>query len=371
MTKGAAMLDLPDHETLYAALTARDARFEGRAFVGVTTTGIFCRLTCPARKPRPENCRWFASPADALAQGFRPCMRCHPTGSGADRIIADLVPRLQAQPDRNWTEADLAALGYDPSTVRRAFRRHFGQSFLQMSRAARLRSGLKTMTKGSPMIEAQLDAGFDSASGFRAAFQRLFGHPPHEWRGPADLRADWIDTPLGGMIAIADDEALHLLEFIDRKALPQGLRKLSMLVGGRIGLGRTGLHDRTEAELRDYFAGRNQLFSLPVRLHGTEFQNLVWRALQQIPAGETRSYAQLATAIGKPTAIRAVARANATNRLALVVPCHRVIGADGTLTGYAGGLWRKERLIAAEQAYGGSDTGHLDLSGVDGGRASL
>ena len=371
MTKETTMLDLPDHDTLYAALTARDARFEGRAFVGVITTGIFCRLTCPARKPRPENCRWFASPAEALAQGFRPCMRCHPTGAGADRIIADLTSRLQAQPGHHWSEADLAALGYDPSTVRRAFRRHFGQSFLQMARAARLRCGLRTMTKGSPMIEAQLDAGFDSASGFRAAFQRLFGHPPHEWRGPADLRADWIDTPLGGMIAIADDHALHLLEFIDRKALPQGLRKLSALVGGRIGLGRTGLHDRTEAELDAYFSGRNPLFSVPVQLHGTEFQTLVWRALQQIPAGQTRSYAALANAIGRPNAVRAVARANATNRLALVVPCHRVIGADGTLTGYAGGLWRKERLIAAEQVYIPQSETSKGVPGVDGGQASL
>lgn len=202
------------------------------------------------------------------------------------------------------------------------------------------------------MIDAQLDAGFDSASGFRQAFARLFGHAPHQMQGAADLRADWIDTPLGGMIAIADDDALHLLEFTDRKALPQGLRRLSVMAGGRIGLGRTAVTDRVEAALARFFAGSDGRLDLPVRLRGTPFQTRVWQELQAIPAGRTRSYAQLAAAIGHPTAVRAVAAANGANRLALVVPCHRVIGTDGSMTGYAGGLWRKERLIALERGYG-------------------
>ena len=347
------MLDLPPPDTLYDALLARDPAYEGRALVGVTTTGIFCRLTCPARKPRPENCRWFADATQARAAGFRPCLRCRPVGATAEgeALVMRLMADLKDDPGRRWSEADLIGMGLDPSTVRRAFQRHFGQSFLQMARAARLQHGMRTLTKGAAMIEAQLDAGFDSASGFRTAFARLFGHPPHRMRGGGDLRADWIDTPLGGMIAIADDEALHLLEFIDRKALPEGLRKLSGLVGGRVGLGRSGVIDRVEAQLGAYFAGDLPRFSIPVHLHGTEFQRRVWCALQDIPAGQTRSYGQLADQIGQPTATRAVARANATNRIALVVPCHRVIGADGSMTGYAGGLWRKEKLIEAERRY--------------------
>ena len=353
MNKGADMLDLPDADTLYAALLARDPAWEGRALVGVTTTGIFCRLTCPARKPLARNCRWFASAEAAQAAGFRPCRRCHPLGTTADgdALVRDLMARLEQRPGHRWSESDLLALGHDPSTVRRAFKRHFGQSFLEMARAARLRGGMARLTKGSTMIEAQLDAGFDSASGFRAAFARLFGHAPHRMRQGSDLLADWIDTPLGGMIAIADTSTLHLLEFIDRKALPEGLRRLSAHVGGRVGLGRTPIHDLTEAQLAAYFTGQAPRLEVPVTLHGTPFQQQVWRALQAIPAGETRSYVQLARAIDRPTATRAVARANATNRIALVVPCHRVIGADGTLTGYAGGLWRKEKLIAIERGY--------------------
>ncbi|MGZ3215631.1 bifunctional transcriptional activator/DNA repair enzyme AdaA [Paracoccus sp. T5] len=347
------MRDLTDHDRLYAALLARDPAYEGVALVGVTSTGIFCRLTCPARKPLARNCRWFATAGQARAAGFRPCLRCTPQGPQAEAhpVIAELTRALADRPAHRWSEADLVARGLDPSTVRRLFRQHYGQSFLQMARAARLRQGLARLHQGDAMIEAQLDAGFDSASGFRQAFRALFGHAPHQMRGSGDLNADWIDTPLGGMIAIADDRALHLLEFIDRKALPDGLRRLSALVGGRVGLGRNGIIDRTEAALEGFFAGRDGRLDLPVRMHGTPFQLRVWQELQAIPPGQTRSYGQLAAAIGQPSAVRAVARANGANRLALVVPCHRVIGADGTMTGYAGGLWRKERLIALEASW--------------------
>lgn len=340
---------LPDAETLYRALTARDPAFDGRAFVGVTSTGVFCRLTCPARKPRPENCRWFASPAEAAAAGFRPCLRCHPLGPGADPSVAPLLAALDADPARPWREADITAAGFDPSTVRRAFRRHFGMTFLDMARLRRLRAGVASLQSGAPVIGAQLEAGFDSASGFRDAFARLFGQPPRAMRAPHGLVADWIDTPLGGMIAVCDAQALHLLEFTDRKGLPAELKRLTKAAKGEIGLGRTPVTGRTEAELAEYFAARRARFTLPLALHGTPFLRQVWAELRRIPAGETRSYGALAAAIGRPTASRAVARANGANQIAIVIPCHRVIGADGSLTGYAGGLWRKQALIELER----------------------
>lgn len=347
--------DLPaGTDRLYAALLARDPAYEGRAFVGVRTTGIFCRLTCPARKPKRENCDWFASASAARAAGFRPCRRCFPQGVEAecDPLIAHVTAAVEADPGRRWSEADVIAMGYDPSTLRRAFRRHFGQTFLQYARQKRLGHAVSALKRGDPMIEAQLDAGFDSASGFRAAFARLFGHAPHEMTDNSVLCADILDTELGAMIAIADHEALHLLEFTDRKALPRQLRALSAAVGGRIGLARNPVIDRAEAELTRFFAGEGAAFTLPLAMHGTDFQRQVWTALRTIPAGQTRSYGALAAEIGRPTATRAVANANARNPLAIIVPCHRVIGADGTLTGYAGGLWRKQKLIALENAYG-------------------
>ncbi|WP_422385755.1 bifunctional transcriptional activator/DNA repair enzyme AdaA [Paracoccus suum] len=355
------MLDLlPDRDALYRALVDRNPKFEGRALVGVTTTGIFCRLTCPARKPLPENCQWFAAPAEALAAGFRPCLRCHPlvpAEADGDPTIRRLTHALSADPAKVWTEADVAALGLDPSTVRRAFRRHFGMTFLELSRQTRLRGSVARIGRSEPVIEAQLDAGFDSASGFRAAFARLFGHPPAAMQAAdAGLMADWIDTPLGGMITVADNRSLHLLEFVGRRALGTEVRRLSDGAGGRIGVGRTAAIDRTEAELARYFAAEAAEFTVPLVLHGTPFHRQVWAALQEIPPGETVSYGALAQKIGRPTASRAVARANGANQIAIIIPCHRVIGADGSLTGYGGGLWRKQMLIDIERRLGGRQT---------------
>ncbi|MDQ7260360.1 methylated-DNA--[protein]-cysteine S-methyltransferase [Paracoccus sp. PS-1] len=165
-------------------------------------------------------------------------------------------------------------------------------------------------------------------------------------QGPAELLAAWFDTPLGGMIAVADQERLHLLEFLERAALPAELRRLA--ARGRIGPGRTAVTDRTEAQIAGYFAGERAAFDLPLVLHGTGFQQQVWRELQRLPAGTTTSYAELARRIGRPSAVRAVARANGANQIAVVIPCHRVIGSDGGLTGYGGGLWRKQALIRHE-----------------------
>jgi len=262
---------------LYQALLRRDPDYDGRAFVGVTSTRVFCRLTCPARKPKLENCRFFPTAQQCMAAGFRPCKRCRPVGAEADSdpVIQKLLDQLNLDPSRRWREDDVHALGIDPSTARRAFQRHFGMTFLQFARMRLLGRAIGSLRGGGDVISAQLGAGFESGSGFRAAFGRLLGISPGSLSRRAELLADWIETPLGAMVAVADQRSLHLLEFIDRRALPREL--------------------------------------------------------------------------GKPSAVRAVARANDANQLAIVIPCHRVIGADGSLTGYGGGLWRKQRLIELEQ----------------------
>lgn len=344
---------LPDPDTLYQALLARDDRFDGQAFVCVASTGIFCRLTCPARKPLRANCTFHGTVAECIAAGFRPCKRCHPMApaAGADPAIAALLAALEADPAHRWSEGEIAARGFDPSTVRRAFRRQYGMTFLELARQRRLREGFEVIATGGPVIEAQLEAGFSAPSAFRAAFARLLGVAPGLLSVEASLRASWIATPLGDMIAVASRSHLHLLEFTGRKALPAELRRLHQGTAGGIGLGRFAPHEQAEAELADFFAGRSARFSTPLHQPGSAFAQSVWAALCDIPAGETRSYAEIAAAIGRPTATRAVARANGANQIALMVPCHRVIGADGSLTGYGGGLWRKQRLLEVERAY--------------------
>ncbi len=339
----------PSDDRLYQALIDRDASFDGRAFVGVTSTGIFCRLTCPARKPKPENCQFHETAAACLEAGFRPCKRCKPLQYGTESLVADLVERLNADPGRRWTEGDIIALGLDPSTVRRAFKRGLGVTFLELARLRRLQEGFTALGQGDSVIEAQLSASYDSASGFRAAMAKLLGLAPGGFRDDAPLRAAPISTPLGPMVAVCDAHSVHLLEFFDRKALAGELKRLVKDTPGGLGCGRFAPHTQIEAELDRYFAGERVVFETPPTLHGGPFAREVWTALRQIPAGETRSYGQLAESLGRPTASRAVARANGQNQIAIVIPCHRVIGADGALTGYGGGLHRKRALIALER----------------------
>ncbi len=350
------LFQVPDHDTLYEALVARDAGYDGRVYVCVTSTGVFCRLTCPARNPKSENCLFFETVADCMSAGFRPCKRCHPLAPAAksDPVVAALLAALENRHGHRWTETDIRKMGFDPSTVRRSFKRQFGITFLEIARVTRIREGFETLSRGGRVIDAQLEAGFDSSSGFRVAFAKLLGQAPGKFTGRELLKADWIKTPLGPMIAVSDHKFLHLLEFIDRKALPAELGKLRTMVRGDLGLGRFAPTDQIEAELGAFFSGTSARFDVPLALHGSAFTRTVWEKLQQIPPGETRSYGDLAREIGRPTAIRAVARANGANQIAIVVPCHRVIGADGSLTGYGGGLWRKQGLIELEQRFASS-----------------
>ena len=339
----------PSDTALYDALLNRDPRWDGRMFVGVTSTGIFCRLSCPARKPLKENCRFHETASDCLNAGFRPCKRCKPLEHGMEPLVAELSARLNAEPGRRWREDDLIALGHDPSTVRRAFKRQLGVTFLELARLRRLQEGFTVLESGDRVIDAQLSANYESASGFRAAVARLLGQAPGAFRDEALMKCAPVSTPLGPMIAVADDHHLHLLEFMDRKALATELKRLSERTPGGLGFGRTGTHLQIATDLEDYFNGALTQFQTSVKFHGSPFSQAVWRELQAIPIGQTRSYSQIAEQMGRPSAVRAVARANGDNQLALIVPCHRVIGADGSLTGYGGGLHRKRALLELEQ----------------------
>ena len=330
----------------YSVFAEKDARYDGHLFLGVTSTGIFCRPGCPARLPKFENCRFHSSAVGALEAGFRACKRCHPAG-GETAFIKALITLVDAEPDIKITNAALTARGIDPSTARRQFLSRFGMSFTDYARARRLALAARTLAAGGSVLDAQLDAGFESASGFRSAYAKIFGTAPA--KASADpLYIAWIDTPMGRMIAIADERALYMLEFTNRKNMRRQFDRLRKVQSRAILPGHTKVTDQIEAELNLYFAGRLSEFKTPLATSGTDFQRQTWAALQDIPHGETRSYAQLAEMIGKPSAVRAVASANANNGLALIIPCHRVIAKNGGLGGYAGGLGRKRQLLDLE-----------------------
>ncbi len=346
----------PDQEERWQAFNARDSTYEGVFFVGVTTTRIFCRPTCSARKPKRENTEFFDNKSAALHAGFRPCLRCKPmqTTSEVPALVEVLRKRVESDPAARLRERDLLEMGVDPSTARRQFQRYFGMSFHAYQRARRMGAALAAVKGGMNVLDTQLDHGFESSSGFREAFAKVFGAPPSKSSGVHCLLSRWIETPLGAMLALADDAGLYVLDFVDRRGLEREILRLRERTGVAIVPGAHRVLDQAEKEIGEYFAGTRTRFTLPLAERGTDFQRSVWQQLLQIPPGETRAYADIAKAIGQPSANRAVARANGDNFRAIVIPCHRVIGSDGSLTGYGGGLARKQWLLNHEAASAGA-----------------
>ena len=334
----------------YQALLEKDSQFEGVFFVGVRTTGVFCRPTCPARKPKLENCEFFSDAQSALLASYRPCKRCRPLShpNQVSELVSKLVEAVEAEPEKRWTEQDFRALSVDTSTARRQFKKRFGMTFVAYARARRVGLAMKEIRGGASVIEAQLDAGYDSGSGFRDAFSRIMGAPPSKLNRTV-LKVAWLDTRLGPMLAVADEEKLYMLEFVDRRGLERELERLRQKARAAVLPGQTQIIERVEEELAAYFAGTLHTFSTPTACLGTPFQRSVWNVLKTIPPGETRSYKEVAESLGKPTAYRAVARANGANQLALVIPCHRVVNSDGQLGGYGGGVARKQWLLEHER----------------------
>ena len=344
------MMTLPSTSEMYRALVERDGSFDGLFFACIRTTGIFCRPTCHARKPKPENVEFAASIQEALHRGYRPCQLCDPTAaSPADpNWLAPLQAEIAARPDTRLRDHDLRVRGLDPVVVRRTFKKRFGMTFQAYQRAVRLGTAMKALHDGAQTLEAGMDAGYESDSGFREAFSRVFGETPGQARETALLQATWVETPLGPMLAIASDAALELLEFVDRRALETELRRLRGTLGAVVP-GDNVVLQQTRAQLGEYFAGTRREFDIPIHQRGSDFQLKVWRALCEIPHGETRSYSDIARRVGSPAAVRAIGRVNGQNQVAIVVPCHRVIRADGSLCGYGGGKWRKLWLLDHER----------------------
>ena len=338
-------------EEFWRAIQRRDSSYEGIFFLGVKTTGIFCRPICSARKPLRKNVEFFPGKSEALHAGFRPCLRCKPmqTTGEVPTLVEKLRKQIEQYPSERLRERDLLEMGIDPSTARRQFQRYFGMSFQAYQRARRMGSALAAVRKGINVLDTQLDHGFESSSGFREAFAKLFGTAPSKACGVHCLLSKWIESPLGAILALADDDGLYVFDWVDRRGLEREIVRLRAKTKFAIVPGPHPVLDQAEREINEYFAGQRNVFTLPFALRGTEFQRQVWDELLRIPSGETRSYAEIARSIGQPKAVRAVARANGDNFRGIVIPCHRVIGSDGSLTGYGGGLARKQWLLDHER----------------------
>lgn len=345
-----SLLPMPPRAEMERAYLRSDASYDGLFYLGVRTTGIFCRPSCHARKPKRENVEFFPSPKEAVFAGYRPCLKCKPVaGDDEPAWVAKLLARIEARPKARIAERDLRAMGLDPDRVRRYFAARYGLTFQAYCRARRLASAFEQIRDGQPLDDAVFETGYLSHSGFRDAFRKAFRRPPGQAASADCIRLAWIDTPMGPMIAGATDQGVCLLEFTDRRMLEHQIETLERRFKTALVPGSHRYLAQLETELAEYFAGTRTAFTVPVHAPGSPFESRVWRALGDIPYGETRSYEDIARAVDSPKAVRAVGRANGLNRIAIVIPCHRVVNKSGELGGYGGGLWRKRRLLHLER----------------------
>lgn len=348
------MNTMPPTAEMERAYLERDASYNGLFFLGVRTTGIFCRPTCPARKPLPKNVEYFPTARAALVAGYRPCKRCHPLESDEQpQWASELLSDVERDPSSRITDGDLRARGIDPATVRRYFLRQYGMTFQAFTRARRLSGALNHIRENGALDTAVFESGYESHSGFREAFARTFGNPPGRHRNGKCVFLSWLRSPLGHLVAGATAEGVCLLEFTDRRMLEAEFATLRKLFDAPVVPGSNEHLKTLQGELAKYFAGSLRSFTVPLTYPGTPFQRRVWEQLLAIPYGETRSYEELAAAVGEPRAARAVGRANGLNRMAILIPCHRVVNKDGKLGGYGGGLRRKQYLLDLERSNDG------------------
>lgn len=351
MTTLSATRTLPPLRTMLAAWTHKDPRFDGVFFVAVKTTSVFCRPVCRAKPARPQNIEFFATAQDAMYHGYRPCKLCRPVDSGSSPppIVQKLLRLVEQSPQTKFRERELRELGINPSTARRQFRANTRMTFAAYQRARRMGVAFRGVRSTGSATQAQLDAGFESASGFRQAFARLFGSRPSDASSVSLLTSRWIRTPLGPMLAVASDHGVVLFDFADRRSIERAILSLRRRRRAVIVPGHNGHLEQLAHEIDEYFRGERTHFDVKLAPVGSAFQRRCWDYLRSIEYGSTRSYAQQAVAIGRDNAVRAVASANGMNYIAIIIPCHRVIGSDGSLTGYGGGLARKRWLLEHER----------------------
>jgi AraC family transcriptional regulator, regulatory protein of adaptative response / methylated-DNA-[protein]-cysteine methyltransferase len=330
----------------WTAVLARDRAFDGRFVTGVLTTGIYCRPSCAARHPGRQNVRFFQDGAAARAIGLRPCKRCLPDDVSRDeRAVLAAIAAIKAAEQPLALAALAEETGYSPAHFQRVFTRHTGLSPAAYARALMTERAAQALTEEGQVTQAIYAAGYSGPSRFYEATEGRLGMAPSAWaNGGKGVTIHWavVATSLGRMLVAATAKGVCRLSFDEgREALEARFPKAELVEGG---VEFAGLLDTVIAAVE----APGDFAHIPLDVKGTAFQEAVWRELQRIPKGETRTYAELAAAVGKPRAVRAAGSANGANNVAVLIPCHRVIRTGGGLGGYAYGLEIKRKLLEKE-----------------------
>ena len=335
----------------YDVIGNQETQYEGVFITAVKTTGIFCRPSCRARKPNIENVEFYDNVHQAMQNGFRPCKLCKPmqTMDATPEYIKTIIKDLHTNPYLRIKDQDLKNQDLEPSHIRRWFKKHHNMTFQSYQRMLRINAAYTSIKKGETITNSAFDSGFDSLSGFNQSYKSIFGDSASQAKDKSIINIIRFTTPLGPMFACASQDGLCLLDFTDRKILEDEFKDLCKRLNAVILPGTNPHLDLAQKQMTEYFNGTRKKFTVLLHYPSTDFRKSVWTALQNIPYGQTRSYKQQAETLGNPKAVRAVAAANGQNRISIIIPCHRVIGADGSLTGYAGGLHRKKWLLDFEK----------------------
>ncbi|HHK74893.1 MAG TPA: methylated-DNA--[protein]-cysteine S-methyltransferase [Rhizobiales bacterium] len=339
-------------EEKYAAIGKPGSDFEGAFITAVKTTGIFCRPSCRARKPKAENVVFYETARQAMQNGYRPCKICKPMEhlDETPDDIKKIIRELHKDPYLRIRDQNLRERGIEPSQIRRWFKKHHGITFHGYQRMLRINAAFNRIQKGETITNTAFDSGYGSLSGFNDGYRSIFGDSASRTRCKTIINITRFTTPIGPMFACATNTGICLLDFTDRRMLESEFKDLCKRLKAVILPGNNPFLEQVQQEIAQYFSGNRKTFSVALHTPGTEFQQAVWKNLCRIPYGETRSYKDQAMALGKPGAVRAVARANGYNRVGIIIPCHRVIGSDGSLVGYGGGLARKKYLLDLERS---------------------
>jgi AraC family transcriptional regulator of adaptative response/methylated-DNA-[protein]-cysteine methyltransferase len=337
--------------TYYQALLDRKQSFIGIFFVGVKTTSVFCIATCRARKPKLKNVEFYTSFKDALDNGYRPCKICKPTENAnqAPDQVEKAITLVKENPKEKITDFQLRQKEISPEVVRRWFNKNYGLTFQAYQRMYRINNAFQELKHGKNATHTAFDSGYESLSGFGYTYKKLIGKSPKHSKYKNIILISRLTTPLGPMFICATDKGICLLEFVDRGILEKEFKDLQKLLNANIILGENEHIKQAKKEVQDYFDAKRKTFDVKIDAPGTYFQNLVWNCLQDLEYGKTTTYQQQAEKINNPKAVRAVASANGANRIAIIIPCHRVIGKNGSMTGYSGGIERKKWLINHER----------------------
>jgi AraC family transcriptional regulator, regulatory protein of adaptative response / methylated-DNA-[protein]-cysteine methyltransferase len=341
-----------DQDERWHAVLRRDRSTDGLFFYAVKSTGVYCRPSCPSRRPKRESVEFFEQPADAERAGYRSCLRCLPKQPDPQsQWIAECCRLLERDPDRTVSLAELAAhAGISAFHLQRTFKQHLGMTPREYQDALRMKRVKVSLTNGQSITDAIYDAGFNSISRFYEKATEHLGMSPFTYKrgGPGQaIRFTVFPSSLGSALIATTDQGVCSVAFgDDEPALERSLR--SQFSQAVIVRDDSGLQNHAEA-LKSYLAGRRMSLDLPLDIRATAFQERVWKLLAAIPYGDTRTYSQIAQQLGQPTAARAVARACATNAVAVLIPCHRVVGKGGEISGYRWGSERKRRLLETER----------------------